>query len=103
MGEFQLEREQSLRFAAPHVYQTMVDSFKKFNIHPYDAIGTIKPAKNGYDITIKSANHFSEIATITISKEQALVPDTETENLFQEAAEKCKSLLISDYYKMIKL
>ena len=103
MGEFQLEKEQSLRFAAPHVYQTMVDSFKKYNIHPYDAIGTIKTAKNGYDITIKSANHFSEIATITISEEQAMVPDSETVNLFEEAAKKCKSLLISDYYKMIKL
>lgn len=103
MGEPQLQKVQSLRFAAPNVYQTMVETFKKFNIHPYDAQGTIIATKEGFDITIKSVTTSSEIAKISISREQAKKPDEKVNNFFEEAAEKCKSQLITDYFKMIKL
>ena len=103
MGEPHLQKEQSLRFAAPNVYHRMVESFKKLNIHPYDVQGTIMAAKDGFDITIRSVATASEITKISISKEQAKNPDEKVDRLFEEAAEKCKSQLITDYFKMIKL
>ncbi|MFE8697516.1 hypothetical protein ACFYKT_14325 [Cytobacillus sp. FJAT-53684] len=103
MGEHQLEREESLRIAAPNVYRRMVETFEKHNIHPYDAQGSVIKKKEGLDVTLRLSNSFSEVAKTHISFEQVKEPDTELTDFFEQAAEKCKKQLITDYYKMIKL
>lgn len=102
MGEFKLQKEESLRIAAPNVYRRMIDTFEKYNIHPYDAHGTVIKKQEGLEITLRLSN-FTEIAKSEISFEQAQQPDEELSCFFEQAAEKCKNQLITDYFKMIKL
>jgi UDP-3-O-acyl-N-acetylglucosamine deacetylase len=95
--------EKLLRFAAPALYQKMVDIFSDLNIHSYDVHGTAMKKEHGLEVTLRfSANYIQEITTY-FSMEQVQKPDEEVEKFFKETAEKCKSQLIADYYKMIKL
>ncbi|MBO0961727.1 hypothetical protein J1P26_18645 [Neobacillus sp. MM2021_6] len=95
--------EKLLRFAAPALYQKMSDIFSDLNIHPFDIHGTVTKSENGYELTLRFSPSFSQSVTTMVSYEQALNPDDEVVRFFEEAAEKCKSQLISEYYKMIKL
>jgi len=95
--------EKLLRFAAPALYQQMADTFSSYHIHPYDIHGTVKKNESGYEVTLRFSQSFSQAMTTQVSFEQAIVPDADVVQFFAEAAEKCKSLLISNYYKMIKL
>jgi len=95
--------EKLLRFAAPALYQQMADTFSSYHIHPYDIHGTLKKNESGYEVTLRFSQSFSQVMTTQVSFEQAMVPDADVVQFFVEAAEKCKSLLISNYYKMIKL
>jgi hypothetical protein len=95
--------EKLVRFSAPVLYKTMAETFSKFNIHPYDIHGTVIKNETGYEITLRFSQSFSQRVSTQVSFEQAMHPDEEVIHFFKETAEKCKSLLISDYYKMIKL
>lgn len=103
MGEFKLQKEQSLRIAAPNVYKKMIETFEKYNIHSYDAQGTVIKTQEGLEITLRLSNHYTKIAQTKISFDQAQQPDEELSYFFEQAAEKCKNQLITDYFKMIKL
>jgi hypothetical protein len=95
--------ERLLRFAAPALYQRMVDTFSAFHLHPYDVQGTILKNEAVVEVTLRFSGDFSEALTSQFSLEQAENPDDEVTYFFKEAAEKCKSLLIADYFKMMKL
>ncbi|MCM2532024.1 hypothetical protein NDK43_05995 [Neobacillus pocheonensis] len=95
--------ERLLRFAAPALYQRMVETFSTFHIHPYDVQATIFKNESGFDVTLRFSNDFSQTVTIDLKNEQVAQPDEDVTRFFEEAAAKCKSTLIADYYKMIKL
>ncbi|MEH7075926.1 hypothetical protein [Neobacillus drentensis] len=95
--------EKLLRFDLPELYKQLAETFFSYNIHPYDIHGTVIKNKTGYDVTIRFSQSFSQSMKTQVSFEQAMNPDEEVIHFFQESAEKCKALLISDYYKMIKL
>ncbi|WHY83868.1 hypothetical protein QNH39_14350 [Neobacillus novalis] len=95
--------EKLLRFAAPALYQKMAETFSTLNIHTFDIHGTVVKREDGYEVTLRFSPSFSQSATTKVSFEQAIKPDEEVVRFFEETAEKCKSELISDYYKMIKL
>ncbi|MEH7225140.1 hypothetical protein V7112_15120 [Bacillus sp. JJ1566] len=103
MGKKDAIEEKLLRFAAPNLYQKMVDTFFEYNIHSYDIYATVVKQEEGYDLTLRFSQSFSQSVTAFISFEQANDPDEEIASFFKETAEKCKNQLISDYYKMIKL
>lgn len=103
MGEYQLQKEESLRIVSPVLYRRMIDIFKKYNIHPYDAHGFIKKSHSGFELSIKLADSFSEVGRTIISDKQAFEPDEEVSEFFKETAESCKNRLIQEYFKMIKL
>ncbi|MED4204023.1 hypothetical protein [Neobacillus mesonae] len=103
MGE-KLELEEKLmRFAVPALYNKMVETFSAVNLHPHDVQGTVVKDESGFTVTLRFAADFSTSASTHISFEQADHPDDEVTRFLEEAASKCKSQLISDYYKMIKL
>ncbi|WP_066062347.1 hypothetical protein [Neobacillus soli] len=101
-GKYVIE-EKLLRFAAPALYKKMVETFSRYNIHPFDIHGTVVKSEDGYEIILRFSQSFSQTVTTTVSFEQASNPDEEVVLFFEEIAEKCKTQLISDYYKMIKL
>ncbi|MCM3568883.1 hypothetical protein [Neobacillus mesonae] len=92
-----------LRFAAPKLYKTMVDTFSALNLHPHDVQGTVLTDESGLEVHLKFTSDFSQSISTYVSLEQAENPDEEVTRFFEEAAEKCKAQLISDYYKMMKL
>lgn len=102
MGKDVIE-EKLLRFAAPNLYQKMVDVFSSYNIHSYDIYATVVKQEKGYDLTLRFSQSFSQSVTALVTFEQAKNPDEEITDFLKETAEKCKNQLISDYYKMIKL
>ncbi|WP_075981904.1 hypothetical protein [Bacillus massilinigeriensis] len=95
--------ERLLRYAAPALYQSMVEAFSTYHIHPYDVHGTISKNEHGFLLTIRYSTEFTQKLTKQISSDQAIQPNEEISRFFLEAAEECKSQLINDYYKMIKL
>lgn len=103
MGEFPLNEEESLRFTAPKVYDQMVETFSKHKIHPFDTEATVVQKDGRMAISIKLAGGASELASTTISLNQAKEPDEEVVSFFETSAEECKNLLIKNYFKMIKL
>ncbi|MFD1780956.1 hypothetical protein ACFSFW_20080 [Fredinandcohnia salidurans] len=103
MGKKEAIEEKMLRFAAPNLYQKMVETFLAYNIHSYDIYATVVKQENGFELTLRFSESFSQAVTGFVSFEQAENPDEEVTNFFKETAEKCKNQLISDYYKMIKL
>jgi hypothetical protein len=103
MSEKSILEEKLLRFAAPALYKKMAETFSSFNIHPYDIQGTVIKNETGFEVTLRFSNSFSQSSATLVSIEQALNPDAEVVQFFEEVAEKCKSLLISDYFKMIKI
>ncbi|MDR4888011.1 hypothetical protein RGU12_10675 [Fredinandcohnia sp. QZ13] len=103
MGKKDVIEEKLLRFAAPNLYQKMVDVFSSYNIHSYDIYATVVKQEKGYDLTLRFSQSFSQSVTALVTFEQAKNPDEEITDFLKETAEKCKNQLISDYYKMIKL
>jgi hypothetical protein len=97
-----VNEEMSLRIATPELYMSMVKVFEKHNIHSYDTQGTVMKVENGFEITLKFSNGFSQSVTTHVTLDQAVKPDNEVTNFFEETAEKCKTRLISDYFKMVK-
>jgi hypothetical protein len=95
--------ERLLRFAAPQLYKKMVEIFSNHHIHSYEVQAFVIKENDGMNITLRFSSDFSQSVTISVSCQQAENPDDEVVQFFQEAAEKCKSILIADYYKMIKL
>ncbi len=103
MGKKDVIEEKLLRFAAPSLYQKMVEIFLEYNIHSYDIYATVVKQEEGFDLTLRFSQSFSQSATAFVSFGQAKEPDEEITGFFKRTAEKCKNQLISDYYKMIKL
>ena len=95
--------EKLLRFAAPALYQRMVETFSTYHIHPYDVQATIFKKEDGFDVILRFSNDFSQSVTTFLHNEQAELPDEVVTRFFEEAADKCKSTLIANYFKMIKL
>ncbi|MDQ0197753.1 hypothetical protein [Neobacillus ginsengisoli] len=95
--------ERLLRFAAPELYQRMVETFSTYHLHPYDVQATIFKSEDGFDVTLRFSNDFSKSVTTYFKNEQAAHPDEAVTRFFEEAADKCKSTLIADYFKMIKV
>lgn len=102
LSKKEIIEEKLLRFAAPELYKKMVDTFSRVNIHSYDIHGTVQKKDDGFDLTLRFSQSYSQSVTTFISFEQAKKPDEEVIRFFEETAEKCKGQLISDYYKMIK-
>ncbi|MBP2239682.1 hypothetical protein J2Z40_000235 [Cytobacillus eiseniae] len=103
MGEHQLQREESLRIAAPAVYKKMVEIFEQYHIHPYDMQGIVLRKNDGLEITLRLSHNYAELSSTHISFDQVKKPDSKITQFFEQAAERCKDQLITDYYKMIKL
>ncbi|WP_026584383.1 hypothetical protein [Bacillus sp. J33] len=98
-----LLEERLLRYAAPVLYDRMIETFSSYHIHPYDVSATALKNENGYDVSLRFSTDFSQTFTHYFRFKQVKEPDEEVTRFFEEAAEKCKSSLIADYYKMMKL
>lgn len=103
MGELPLYEEESLRFAAPKLYGKMMETFSKYNLHPYDTESSALKKEDGMDITLKLAGSNSVVATTHLTRKQIEQPDEDVVSFFETSAEECKNLLIKNYFKMIKL
>lgn len=95
--------ERLLRFAAPELYRLMDDIFTLHHIHPFDVQAFAVKNEQGIEIILRFTSDFSQFVMRQISHQQAKSPDQEVTQFFEDAAEKCKSVLIGNYYKMIKL
>ncbi|PFO08378.1 hypothetical protein COJ85_03820 [Bacillus sp. AFS076308] len=94
--------ERLLRYAVPALYDRMADIFAAYHIHPYDVHATAIKEDDGYDVSIRFAADFSQVSTKHFTGEQVKHPGEDVTHFFQEAAETCKSFLITDYFKMMK-
>lgn len=103
MSEKQELEEKLLRFATPALYKEMVETFLSLHLHPHDVHGTVRQNEHGFEVTLRFSADFSQSISTHISFEQAENPDEKVVRFFEEAAEKCKAQLISEYYKMIKV
>ena len=97
-----LLEEKLLRFIAPGFYSKMVDTFSAYHIHPYDVHATAIKREDGLEVSLTFSSDFSQSVTKHFTNEQAIHPDEEVIQFFQEAADQCKSILIANYYKMMK-
>ena len=102
-GGIDLIEERLLCFAAPQLYKKMVEIFSNHHIHSYDVQAYVEKSDQEMDLTLRFSSDFSQTVTTQISCQQAENPDDKVIQFFEETAEKCKSILIADYYKMIKL
>ncbi|PHC39089.1 hypothetical protein COF09_22770 [Bacillus toyonensis] len=103
MNENKKVEKRLLRFELPTLYKQMLGVFEKYHIHPYDIQGTILKKENGYEVILKFSQSFSHVATTFVGFEQAMHPDEEVTHFFEETAMQCKTQLMQDYYRMIKL
>jgi hypothetical protein len=97
-----LLEEKLMRFAAPALYEKMVEAFEDLHIHPYEIHATVIKNENGMDVCLRFSADYSQSITNHFDNEQVMQPDEEVNLFFQNAANQCKALLIADYYKMMK-
>jgi len=98
-----LEEKKLLRFAAPELYKKMAEVFSTYHIHPHDVHAVITKLDDTWEVSLRFASDFSETIPTYFTTEQVNDPDEIVTHFFEEAAGKCKTQLIADYYKMIKL
>ena len=98
-----MENQRLLRFAAPALYKKMVETFSANHLHPYDVLATVIQDEQGFEVRIRFSTDYSLGEIFHVSFEQAMNPDQKVKRIFEETAEKCKTQLIADYFKMIKL
>ncbi|WP_462408840.1 hypothetical protein [Neobacillus sp. Marseille-QA0830] len=98
-----MEKTRLMRFAAPGLYEKMAEIFSSYHIHPFDFHGTLMEEEEGYEVIIRYSTNFAQSATMHITFEQARNPDEQVIVFLKQTAEQCKTQLIADYYKMIKL
>lgn len=98
-----LLEERLLRYGTPALYDKMVETFSNFHIHPYDVQSTVSKVEDKFEVSLKFSADFSQSVSRQFTIEQVEHPDEEVTSFFQESAEKCKSILIADYYKMMKV
>lgn len=96
-------KEKLLRFAAPKLYERMIEAFSIYHIHPYDVHATVKEKENGLEVSLKLTSDLSQSLKHEFSSEQVNRPNEKVTLFFKEAADQLKSMLIADYYKMMKL
>lgn len=97
-----MAEEKLLRFEAPALYNRMVETLSAYHIHPYDVQATALKDERGLDVSLRFSANFSQLLTKRLRFEQAENPDEDVICFFKEAADKCKSSLITNYFKMIK-
>jgi hypothetical protein len=102
-GGMKMIEQRVLRYAAPELYRKMVGIFSIHHIHPYDIQAYAVKTEDGMEITLRFSVDFSQSVTTHVSIGQIENPDDEVINFFEEAAHQCKTMLVADYYKMIKL
>lgn len=102
MGEIQRQKEQSLRIAYPKVYEKMLKVFAEHRIHSYDTVSTAVKRKDKIKISLKFPGSGFVISEKEFHDTGQLEKKDELISFFEKAAEKCKSELIANYYKMIK-
>jgi hypothetical protein len=94
--------ERLLRFGAPELYNKMVETFSAYHLHPHDVHATLVKSENGLAVTLNFTADFSQSLSANFSLEQAADPDEAVSRFFEGVAERCKGLLIADYYRMLK-
>lgn len=102
-GGMEMLEERLLRFAAPQLYKKMIEVFSNHHIHSYEVQAYVLKINQGMNVTLRFSSDFSMFVSTYVSCKQAENPDNKVIQFFEEAAEKCKTILIADYYKMIKL
>ncbi|MFB6466872.1 hypothetical protein ACE38V_08610 [Cytobacillus sp. Hz8] len=94
--------ERLLRFASPTLYQKMIEAFSTYHLHPYDVYGTLTKKGDVMVVTLRFSADYTQEETIFLQESQLTYPDEAVEQFFLKVAEKCKSLLVTDYFNMTK-
>ena len=94
--------ERLLRFEAPALYKRMVETLSAYNIHPYDIQATAWKHEDELEVSVRFFAQYSQVLSTRFPLDKALHPDEAVTSFFEDAADKCKSTLITDDDKMIK-
>ncbi len=89
-----------LWLAAAALNKRMIETFSKYHVYPYDVQAVLVKSENGLDVILSFPPDFSQVMTKCFSFEQATHPGEDVTRFFTEAAEKFKTVLIMDYFKM---
>ncbi|MGO4886423.1 hypothetical protein ACJ2A9_01580 [Anaerobacillus sp. MEB173] len=102
MSEANGHKELPLRIATPTLYNKLVETLEPYHIHPFDIQGTVMRKEDGLDVTLRYSQSFSQSETAHFNNDQVEHPDEDVTEFFKATAERCKTQLIKDYYKMMK-
>jgi hypothetical protein len=94
--------ERILRFADPELYKKMIETFSAHHIHPYDVQATIKKDEEGYELSLLVPANNGKRMTTRLGLEKESHFNKNVTSFFEKAAAESKSLLMSDYYRMVK-
>lgn len=98
-----MTEERILRFAKPALYKKMIEIFSAYHIHPCDVHATIKKDEDGYELSLLFPANNGKQMTTRLCPEKDNHFDQKLTSFFEKAAAESKSLLMSHYYRMIKL
>jgi hypothetical protein len=95
-------KEHALRAAAPGLYTHLIAELEKCHIHPYDIEPSVIEKESGLQLILRFGEGFMQSDTRDFTWEEIERQAESINEFFKEAGERCKKVLIADYYKMMK-
>lgn len=98
-----LQRERPLRVMLPTFYNYLIMELEKECIHAYDIQANAVESKTGYVIHIFYGQGFTQTSSNFFSHSSIENVDESVKEYIKTIAEKCKQVMIADYFKMMKM
>ncbi|GAA0611349.1 hypothetical protein GCM10009001_30740 [Virgibacillus siamensis] len=95
---------QSLRVLFPDLYQFVVNHLEEtHNIHPYDVQAHALKDQNGYQLIFHFGEGYAHEESKFFTLDSIKNMDAEIKEFTKTVGEKCKEVMIADYFKMMKM
>ncbi|MGY0691712.1 hypothetical protein ACW2QC_02825 [Virgibacillus sp. FSP13] len=98
-----LENEQPIRILFPKLYEYIETELENLHVHPYDIQANIAEEGSEYRILIHFGDGFAHTKSQLFTLEAINQLDTQITEFIKELGEKCKEVMIADYFKMMKI
>jgi hypothetical protein len=97
------QAEKMMRIVAPNLYNQIVTILEEDNIHPYDIEANVIEETSGFKVVIRFGEGFTQERSEVFSYKSIEDMDTEITEFIHSISEECKQVMVSDYFKMMKM
>lgn len=96
------KKELPLRLVLPKLYEILSTELENLHIHSYDYQANVIEENKGYEIILRYGDGFQKSESTFFTSEMIENGSKELLDFIKSAAQSCKTVMIADYFKMMK-